>query len=326
MQRTDNNGNVLHTYQYDAFGNEFFHLHEYVPYSDNPFRFGGEYWDWERGEYYLRARSYNPRLGRFTQADPHWGLHNMVFGDSPTLLNGRLMPSVHAILQAANLFVFVMNNPVNWVDPSGRAAAGGASALRYPSDCKGIGSIAGVVGIGLGLAIATNLPTNTRDDNDSVGSIADLIREGGVGTGRNTAGDIHAQPPNNSQPQPQQPKPPPPQRPGNHSRMPGAGQNPPPGGAPATQDPSLGNRPPGGSNVPRFPGNNPVEPPGPGFEWRGSGPPGSQGGNWFNPKTGESLRPDLNHPPPIGPHWDYRPFRGGPWYRILPDGTIVPKP
>ncbi len=44
-----------------------------------------------------------------------------------------------------------------------------------------------------------------------------------------------------------------------------------------------------------------------------------------DPETGESLHPDLNHPQPIGPHWDYVDPRGGQW-RISPDGsTITPK-
>ena len=43
----------------------------------------------------------------------------MVFGDSPTLRNDRFVPSVHAIMQASNLFVFTMNNPVRFTDPTG---------------------------------------------------------------------------------------------------------------------------------------------------------------------------------------------------------------
>lgn len=27
--------------------------------------------------------------------------------------------------------------------------------------------------------------------------------------------------------------------------------------------------------------------------------------NWYNPVTKEMLHPDLKHPAPIGPHWDY---------------------
>src|ERR1700730_2450066 len=47
-------------------------------------------------------------------------------------------------------------------------------------------------------------------------------------------------------------------------------------------------------------------------------------GNWYNPNTGESLHPDPNHPPPIGPHMDYR-APNGQWYRWYPNGNIVPK-
>jgi len=47
-----------------------------------------------------------PGKAKKTQPDPFWGIHNMT--DSPL-----------AILQAANLYVYTMNNPVRWVDPSG---------------------------------------------------------------------------------------------------------------------------------------------------------------------------------------------------------------
>jgi hypothetical protein len=43
----------------------------------------------------------------------------MVFGDSPTLRNDRFVPSIHAILQAGNLYVFTINNPIRFIDPTG---------------------------------------------------------------------------------------------------------------------------------------------------------------------------------------------------------------
>jgi hypothetical protein len=58
-----------------------------------------------------------------------------------------------------------------------------------------------------------------------------------------------------------------------------------------------------------------------GYEWRGKGIPGSKQGNWYNPDTKEWLRPDLNHPEPIPPHWDYG-APDGKTYRIFPDGTF----
>ena len=45
--------------------------------------------------------------------------------------------------------------------------------------------------------------------------------------------------------------------------------------------------------------------------------------NWYNSETGESLYPDLGHPPPIGLHWDYQNPQGQ--WRIFPDGSVIPK-
>lgn len=69
-----------------------------------------------------------------------------------------------------------------------------------------------------------------------------------------------------------------------------------------------------------------TKPPGPGFEWRGrpGSQPGDSRGSWYNPETREVLRPDMDHPPPIPPHYDDKP-PGGPWYRWFQDGTIVPR-
>lgn len=36
------------------------------------------------------------------------------------------------------------------------------------------------------------------------------------------------------------------------------------------------------------------------------------------------LHPDLSHPEPIGPHWDYI-DSSGIEYRLMPDGTKIPK-
>lgn len=51
--------------------------------------------------------------------------------------------------------------------------------------------------------------------------------------------------------------------------------------------------------------NDPSKPPRQGFEWKGPGKPGSKQGSWYNRETGESLHPDLKHPAPKKPHWDY---------------------
>ena len=111
VQRVKSDGRILHAYRYCAFGVE---LNPSAAINRNPFRFAGMYWDAHRGEYVTPNRMLNPRTGRWTQPDPFWGIHNMT---SSTL----------AILQAANLYVFVMNNPIMFHDPSGLYAV----MLRY---------------------------------------------------------------------------------------------------------------------------------------------------------------------------------------------------
>lgn len=62
-----------------------------------------------------------------------------------------------------------------------------------------------------------------------------------------------------------------------------------------------------------------------GFEWKGQGNPGSSQGNWvkgIGKGTREVLHPDLDHKPPVGPHWDYQgPAFPKPGVRLYPDGT-----
>ena len=88
---------------------------------------------------------------------------------------------------------------------------------------------------------------------------------------------------------------------------------------------SAGNGGGGQRGFPDFPGWDPTKCPGDGYEWRGRGEIGSKAGNWFNPETREWLRPDLNHPPSVGPHWDYGIRGETPSYRIFPDGSYEPK-
>ena len=106
VQRTDANGNVIHSYRFDAFGNQL----SQDTVNTNPFRFNAEYYDWETGFIYLRARYLNTATGRFLSEDPFWGIHNM-------------QDSLANRMQSGNLFSFVMNNPIMWIDPTGLFAA-----------------------------------------------------------------------------------------------------------------------------------------------------------------------------------------------------------
>jgi hypothetical protein len=64
--------------------------------------------------------------------------------------------------------------------------------------------------------------------------------------------------------------------------------------------------------------------PGSDWQWRGSGNPGSKQGSWYNPSTGESLHPDLDHPAPIGAHYDWKTSTGQS-FRVYANGTVISK-
>jgi hypothetical protein len=64
---------------------------------------------------------------------------------------------------------------------------------------------------------------------------------------------------------------------------------------------------------------DPTESPGEDWEWHGKPPEGGDEGAWFNPETGESWHPDLEHAPPVPPHWDYTKRGGGGSWRWNPD-------
>jgi len=91
----DAQGNVLNRYAYDIWGNPLVQ-EERVP---NIFRYSGEYWDATTNLQYLRARWYDPSVGRFINEDTYEG----ELGNPLTL----------------NLYTYVYNNPLIHLDPTG---------------------------------------------------------------------------------------------------------------------------------------------------------------------------------------------------------------
>ncbi|WP_099190500.1 RHS repeat-associated core domain-containing protein [Tepidibacter mesophilus] len=87
---TDNNENVQNHYHYDVFGV----ILESEENISNRITYTGQQYDSITQQYYLRARYYNPIIGRFTQEDVYRG-------------------------DGLNLYAYCSNNPVVYYDPSG---------------------------------------------------------------------------------------------------------------------------------------------------------------------------------------------------------------
>jgi RHS repeat-associated protein len=82
-------------YDYDIFGRPILTIEAYA----SSIRYAGEFYDVEVGLYYLRARYYDPYIGRFVSEDTYRGQAN-----DPLSLN---------------LYAYVLNNPLIYWDPTG---------------------------------------------------------------------------------------------------------------------------------------------------------------------------------------------------------------
>jgi RHS repeat-associated protein len=97
-QVIDTMGNVVNHYTYRPFG-ELYPAPDFEQTVNNPFKFTGQYYDFEINEYYLRARVYDPHIGRFTARDPVRG----EFKEPLTL----------------HRYLYCLSNPVNRLDLRG---------------------------------------------------------------------------------------------------------------------------------------------------------------------------------------------------------------
>ena len=86
----DRERNIRKSYRYDAFGRVLEERGD----IENRLTYTGQMYDGGTGQYYLRARFYNPVTGRFLQEDVYRG-------------------------DGLNLYAYCANNPVKYYDPSG---------------------------------------------------------------------------------------------------------------------------------------------------------------------------------------------------------------
>ena len=151
-------GDIVRCYIYeDAFGTS-----TYSADDTNPFRYAGQYYDRESQSYYLRARYYLPRYGRFSQQDTHWNTGNMLYGDNPVTLNGRQIPNYSAISQGLNLYTYCADNPVRYLDSDGEFVIAISSMLVAKVILGAIGIYASAkIGIGIGTEIAKQRKSET---------------------------------------------------------------------------------------------------------------------------------------------------------------------
>jgi RHS repeat-associated protein len=95
VQLMDESGQIVNHYQYDEWGN----IVEQEEAVRNDFKYAGEIFDDETGLYYLRARYYDPAIGRFVSKDTY---------------EGQISNPL-----SQNLYTYVINNPLRYIDPSG---------------------------------------------------------------------------------------------------------------------------------------------------------------------------------------------------------------
>ena len=161
----DNTGAVVVKYKYDAWGkcNTVVDSTANTIAELNPFRYRSYYLDTETGLYFLKTRYYDPEIGRFITID------DISYLD-PESINGL------------NLYAYCFNNPVMMIDESGCAPAWWEWLISGLTLAAGIALcfVPGgqVFGVGLIVAGASGLVSNTMNALGVNGKIATLISSG----------------------------------------------------------------------------------------------------------------------------------------------------
>lgn len=110
QKTTDRTGNISWAADFDPFGKAT----PTTAFITQNLRFPGQYYDEETGLHYNIARFYDPNLGRYLQSDPI------------------------GLAGGINTYTYVLNNPLNLVDPTGenpRIVLAALECITHPSAC-----------------------------------------------------------------------------------------------------------------------------------------------------------------------------------------------
>jgi RHS repeat-associated protein len=124
---TDSSGNVVRSYAYDSWGRP---QATEAAGPANPFLFAGREYDVETGLYYMRARYYDPAVGRFISSDP-LDIAGLLLTAQDPAAGFAVLPASAVVLasdvgtgllrapQQLNPYSYALNNPIALRDPSG---------------------------------------------------------------------------------------------------------------------------------------------------------------------------------------------------------------
>jgi len=163
---TDNTGNITDSYWYYGFGE----LLNKTGTTPNNYLFTGEQFDPNVGFYYLRARYYNPEIGRFITTDPVEGsiyepisLHKYLYANldpvnkidpSGEFTIGEMLSNIHLALTTITRQIYMAWRVLSWAERSAIIAKGiwsgqmnvWTSGLKNKSVAFTIGFIGGATG------------------------------------------------------------------------------------------------------------------------------------------------------------------------------------